>query len=132
MRVALAQQSPWDTLPTCDSCGTVRWIDDTPVLPVLPVLPRLPGLLLCRCDLLPAGIRSPQPCCRWKRPGPRGPGPSGSNSGRDQAFFFSSAAFSASARAFSSAAWIRSSSSGCSSSISFSESIPSYQAVFIG
>ena len=26
MRVARAQQSPWDTTPSRDSCGTAQWI----------------------------------------------------------------------------------------------------------
>ena len=109
MRVARAEESPWDTPPARDSCGTVRWIGDS-----LSVSAGLPG---------PIVRKGPVREDRALR---------GRDFGRDQAFCFSSAAFSASARAFSSAAWIRSSSRGCSSSISFSESIPSYQAVLIG
>ena len=117
MRVARAQQSPWDTPPARDSWGTVRWIGVALGLSGLPGSPPSPRA--------PSGSNEKGPVREDRAL-------RDSDFGRDQALCFSSAAFSASARAFSSAAWIRSSSRGCSSSISFSESIPSYQAVFIG
>jgi hypothetical protein len=43
MRVARAQQSPWDTPPVRDSCGTVKWTGWFSGLSGLPGLPRLPG-----------------------------------------------------------------------------------------
>ena len=37
MRVARAEEAPWDAPPSRDSCGTVRWLDVSPVSPVSPV-----------------------------------------------------------------------------------------------
>lgn len=43
MRVARAEEAPWDALPARDSCGTMKWTANGPSSPVPPV-PPVPNL----------------------------------------------------------------------------------------